>query len=204
MPLTVRGSASSRMRAPPDRSVEPDPAEHHCCRREGCSVRECRRPRAIRSNVLRHEPGGEGDERDTQEQENVQQEEGAIDLADLIHQRVMVHPDDADRQEADGVPDVRGPDVQQLSREASPAAFDLRVDVEDEQRRSDCNDTVSEGLQPTATHRALGELERGVDDPPGALFLAQHAFNDQARAQRQPGDLPAPKPARGHQPGPVG
>jgi len=55
--------------------------------------------------VLPHRPGGKQDEHDTRDEAQGQEREATVDLVDLTHQRVVVHADDADPDEADRRPD---------------------------------------------------------------------------------------------------
>src|SRR3954452_22364646 len=65
---------------------------------------------------------------------------------------MVVDPDDPDRQEADGVSDVRGPQLRELVCEALVAEV-RHLDVEDEERRGDREHTVGERLEPRRGQR---------------------------------------------------
>ena len=88
-----------------DRGVEPARAEQPGREGQDGSVVTRRRPRTIRPDVLPHRPGGKQDEHDTRDEAQGQEREATVDLVDLTHQRVVVHADDADPDEADRRPD---------------------------------------------------------------------------------------------------
>jgi hypothetical protein len=93
-------------------------------------------------------------ERDEREQEpDVQEQEDAVGTFDLLHERMVIDPDDADREEAHRVGHVRGPDLEETVPEVGRVLPDLRIDVQDQQGRGDREDAVGERLQPTRPHR---------------------------------------------------
>ena len=78
-------------------------------------------------------------------------------MGDLGHERVVVDPDDADRDEADRVRGVAGPDDEQLLRN-TPLA---QRHVEDEQGRRDREDSVAERFQACGAHRVNSNARFG-------------------------------------------
>ena len=104
------------------------------------------------ADVRREQPRRERDERDAEQEEDVDEEERPVDAAQLPQDGVVVDPDDPDRQEADGVADVRRPQPRELVREAVLAEL-RHLDVEDEQRRGDREDAVGERLEPRGAQR---------------------------------------------------
>ena len=65
----------------------------------------------------------------------------------------MVHPDDADGQEADQIGGVRRPEVDQIPNEVRAVRRD--TEVENEERRRDREDAVAESLEPAGAHGAI-------------------------------------------------
>src|SRR5215208_6566027 len=66
---------------------------------------------AFVAQILGQEPGREGQERDGQQKERVDQNERAIDPADVAEDIVVVHPHDADGNETEGVPEITWPEI---------------------------------------------------------------------------------------------
>src|SRR5206468_11986702 len=67
--------------------------------------------------------------------------------------------------EADRVADVGRPDLEQLVPERALAGPDLRVDVEDQQRRGDREDAVGEGLEPARAHASRSIISVTIVEP---------------------------------------
>src|SRR3989475_12923792 len=90
--------------------------------------------------------------------------ERAIGARHLAHDRVVVHPDEPDREEADRVSDVGRPDVQQPGAQVGMRRADLGVHVEDEKRRGDSEHAVRERLQPARGHARYGQGQNRTAD----------------------------------------
>ena len=82
---------------------------------------------------------------------------------DEFEEVVVIHPDDADREEAGHVCEVRRPDVQQLLAEVAGGGVD--AELEHEERDRDGEDSVAEGLEPGARHRVHRECRSGRTFP---------------------------------------
>jgi len=101
-------------------------------------------------NVAGQKARGEGDEGDEHQEQDRDHQEEPVDVGDLVHDLVVVGADDADRDEADRVGGVAGPDAQEL-RTQSMGLVDS--DVEDQERGGEGEDPVGEGLDPVLWHR---------------------------------------------------
>src|SRR5204863_2604040 len=104
------------------------------------------------TDVLRDEARREREERDAQKQADVRDEEAPVGPLDLTHDRVVVDPHDPDRDEARRIRGVGRPDVHEALAEVRRVAYDLRVDVQDQQRGGDREYAVREGLEPRGAH----------------------------------------------------
>jgi len=93
--------------------------------------------------------GRKRDERHKHQERDVDQEEEAIHRFDLSEDGVVVDPDDADREEADGVSDVTGP---VLKQPGSKFAWSY-PNVQDEQGCRNSEDAIAEGLEPRGGDR---------------------------------------------------
>ena len=101
--------------------------------------------------VRRHQGGGEREQADGEEEEQVQREDLVIHGLDPADHRVVVDPDDPDREERDRVRDVARPLRSQFPRQV-PRARVRHVDVKHEERDRDREHAVGEGLQAGRAH----------------------------------------------------
>ena len=75
----------------------------------------------------------------------------------MLEQRVVIDPDDADREEAHEVSGIRGPEMQE--RATQIGRLSRHAQLEHEQRSRDREDAVTECFEPTRPHRA--QFDRG-------------------------------------------
>ena len=97
---------------------------------------------------------GKGRNATVEQQDEVEEQQGAVDGGDALEDVVVVDPDDADDDEAHDVRGVRGP----LVREVTSEVARLRVGdahLDDEQRDGDREDAVAERFES----RLFGILE---------------------------------------------
>ena len=116
-------------------------------------------PVRSRMQAIGEQARRERDQRDEHQQDQVEHHQRAVRAGDAVELRVVVHPDDADRQEADDVGRVVGPLLGERGREAAGGAD---LEVQHEQRYRDGEDAVAEGLEPGPVHRGLGSSGRGL------------------------------------------
>src|SRR6516162_2423934 len=136
------------------------------------------------------------DERDNQEQQQVDEHEGAVGTLDRSHVVVMVDPDDPDRDEARHVGEVGGPDARELVAELR-AARAPDADLEYQQCRGDREDAVAEGFDsdgPDLVHP--GSRSSSADRP---YLLRPCPWSDWWRPQPSQGPRGAATSAAPHQ-----
>jgi hypothetical protein len=100
---------------------------------------------ALVLEVVGHELGGEGDEGNHHQEHDVDEQHGAIDAVHAGDALVVVDPDDADCQEAGGVGQVRGPEVDQGPAKVLVGAG-ADADLEHQQRGRDRKHAVRKRL----------------------------------------------------------
>ena len=108
-----------------------------------------------REDVAADERGRERHDADRHEQEQVQIEEPPVDALAVLEQGVVIHPDDADGEEAHEVSRIRRP--QPHERTAQIARVGGYAQLEHEQRCGDREDAVTECFEPARPHRAQSE-----------------------------------------------
>src|SRR5207247_9181765 len=105
------------------------------------------------------------------QEQKVQVEEAPVDARAVLEKGVVIHPDDADREEAHEVRRVGRPEAQERGGQIGRVSW--HAELQDEQRRRDREDAVAEGLEPTRAHRpSLNEPPEGLPDerfPPFCL-----------------------------------
>src|SRR6266581_5520124 len=111
----------------------------------------------VRGDVLREQSSWKREERDQHQEYDVEHQEQPVDLLALVDDRVVVGPDDADREERDGVGDVARPDVDELAVER---LHPRDGDVEDQQRRGYREHSVAECFEPACGHCSYGLVTR--------------------------------------------
>ena len=89
---------------------------------------------------------GKGQERGEQEHEQVEPVERAVRSAQRARDPRVGHPDDADRQEARDVGEIRRPLVQDRAQRMV-GRVGLDGQLEDEQGDCDCEDAVAERFE---------------------------------------------------------
>ncbi len=123
----------------PDGVIEKRDHDHN----EPVDHRRSRAARLVRAGqVLGHERGGKRDRDHAHEQEQVEHEQRPVDETDVPEQRVVVHPHDADGQEAHHVSGVLRPRAAQHRVAEAPLAYGQQV--EDQHRDGDGEDAVAE------------------------------------------------------------
>src|SRR5439155_15600497 len=96
------------------------------------------------AQVVGQHDGRKGQERYTQEKQQVADDQTVGRSRDEAEDRVMVGPHDADGDEADEVPEIARPRVAELVRERSRSTG--HTDLENEQRDRYREDAVREGF----------------------------------------------------------
>jgi hypothetical protein len=85
-------------------------------------------------HVRGHQPGGERQHPDAHQQQEVEEQDRAVGLAQAADHHVVVDPDDPDGQERDDVGDVHLPLADQATGQALVLLQVGQLDVEHEQR----------------------------------------------------------------------
>ena len=80
---------------------------------------ECRCRVMVREDVLTDQRRGKRDDPDGDQQQQVQVQKAPIDALAMLEQRVVIDPDDADREEADKVGDEHRPVLAELLQEVA-------------------------------------------------------------------------------------
>jgi hypothetical protein len=122
------------------------PLEHHPVQRGGEP-----RVESAHRQVVRQHPRRYRDQHHEHQQDEVEEQQGPGDDHDVGEQRVVVHPDGADRVEADQVGDEGLPLVDELMDER-PVARPGDREVEREQRDRDGQHGVAKYLKPAPVH----------------------------------------------------
>jgi hypothetical protein len=108
--------------------------------------------RVVRAQVGRGGGGGEGDRDREEQQQQVDEQQRPVDLGEVLEQRVVVDPDDADGKEADGVGRVGRPLMAQQGGQRLAVARSGDGQVQGEQGDGHGEHAVAERLEPSALH----------------------------------------------------
>src|SRR5207237_8875837 len=133
------------------RSIEKDPSEGD--RDQYCSKPvddQCRGGAAVREDVLVDKRRWEGNDPDGDEQHEIQVEKPTVHPLAVLQQRVVIHPDDADGEEAHKVGGIRRPEAKQGADEISCVRG--HAQLEDKERSGDREDAIAEGLEAARSH----------------------------------------------------
>ena len=140
--------------------VPPQDQQHRRGQQQADAVEGGRDPfGAVLADVVREQPGGEREERDEQEQQQVQPDERGVGAIEVLGDRVVRQPGRADGGEADHVGQVRGPQVDDRAQQVLLGVGGDR-DVEDQLGDGDGEHAVAEGLQPPGTETPAPRLRR--------------------------------------------
>ena len=114
------------------------------------------RPPVRMTQIGRDQVGHERQHRDRHQQQQVEDQDRVVGGAQPADHRVVVDPDDPDRQERHDIGRVLGPVAEQRVSERV-MRLDLRdVDPEHQQRDRDREHAVRERLEPVGRHRRRG------------------------------------------------
>src|SRR5204862_4748810 len=105
---------------------------------------------ALREDVLVDERRREGNDPDGDQQQEVEIEEAPIDAPAVLEQRVVVHPDDAYREEAHEVRRIGRPEPQE--RGGKVGRLRRHAELEHEQGWRDREHAVTERVGPARAH----------------------------------------------------
>ena len=157
---SISSSASVRPhQARPDR-VAPQDQQHRRGQQQDDAVEGHRDAFGlVLVDVFGDQPGGEREERDEQEQQQVQPHEGGVGPLEVLGDRVVREPGRADGGEAGHVGQVGGPQAADRAPQI-PAGVAADPDVQDQQGDGDGEDAVAEGLQPPGPEPAAPRLRR--------------------------------------------
>ncbi len=133
---------------------------------------------------------------------------------DVLEHLVMVDPHDADRDEADGVTKVRGPEAEQRVRQTFVARDVRHTDLEHKQRDGDGKDAIAERLEPRrvgvmrqvvriGTHRYSSSVLVSPSGSPSSrafssrrMILPERVFGSTSMKSISRGATPAPSLSR--------
>ena len=122
-------------------------------------------------DVLIDERCRERDDPHGDQEQKVQVEEAPVDARAVLEKGVVIHPDDADREEAHEVRRVGRPEAQERGGQIGRVSG--HAELQDEQRRRDREDAVAEGLEPARAHRpSLNEPPEGLPRPAVCTVLS--------------------------------
>ena len=113
---------------------------------------------------LAEETGGKREERDGEQEEQVQSEEDAVDVVEVVGETGVRDPGGADRQEADEVHEIGRPTPQELLQRRTGRP---ERKVEHEQRDGDGQHAVTERLHPVLAQSGVCRHD---------LLLVSHGF----------------------------
>jgi len=130
-----RHDSAQHCREPERHTDVGDAVEQDCPARVGATLADERGERGRRKR----------ERRDEHEEGEVFKKQDAINAMDQREERVMIHPDHADDEEADEIGGEGRPGLGKLARETAVAGC-LDVKVEDEQRDRHGEDAVAERL----------------------------------------------------------
>jgi hypothetical protein len=129
------------------RGVEPEQGEEDGGHGQGARVDGAGRGPLRSLQVIGEEGGGEGDEGHAHQEKYVEEEQDVVGADDKAESVVVVRPDHPDLEEADHVPEIGWPLLDERPEERR--AFDVgNPDLYDEQRNSDGENPVAESLDP--------------------------------------------------------
>jgi hypothetical protein len=111
---------------------------------------ERRRGTVLREDVLANQRCWERDDPDGDQQHQVQVEKSSIDAPAMFEQSVVIHPDDADREEAHEVGGIRWPQPEKRSAQISRVLGYAQLEYEEGCRNRE--DAVAECFEPTRAH----------------------------------------------------
>src|SRR5947207_600593 len=133
------------------RRVQKDTGEGHRDEHRTEAVDDERGGRAaLREDVLVDERRREGNDPDGDQQQEIEIEEAPIDAPAVLEQRVVVHPDDAYREEAHEVRRIGRPEPQE--RGGKVGGLGSYAELEDEQGRRDGEHAATQRVEPAAAH----------------------------------------------------
>src|SRR6266550_6118781 len=133
------------------RGVEKDAGEGHRDEDRTESVDDERGRRAVlREDVLTDQRGRKRNDPDGDQQQEVEVEEAPVDALAVLEERVVIHPDDADGEEAHEVGRIRRPQSQE--RSAQIGCVGGYTKLEDEESSRDREDAVAECFEPARPH----------------------------------------------------
>ena len=104
----------------------------------------------LREDVLANQRCWERDDPDGDQQHQVQVEKSSIDAPAMLEQSVVIHPDDADREEAHKVGGIRWPQPEKRSAQISRVLGYAQLEYEEGCRNRE--DAVAECFEPTRAH----------------------------------------------------
>jgi hypothetical protein len=138
----------------------------------------------LRQNVLADERSRERHDPDGDQEEKVQIQEAPVHAPAMLEEGVVIHPDDADGEEADEIGGVRGP--QPKERAGKVGRVGRHAKLEDEEGSSYRKDAVAERLEPARAHAAsLNEIDWASAALAGAPLRAAFSVTEvTARSSR--------------------
>jgi len=139
--------------------VEKDTGEGHCDEDRTKSVDDERRGGTLLGeDVPADQRGGKRDDPNGDQQQEVQVQKSPVDAPAVLEEGVVIHPDDADGEEAHEVGGIRWP--QPDERGAQIGRVLGHAELEYEERCRDREDAVAECFEPTRAHTSsLNEPE---------------------------------------------
>ncbi len=139
----LRLGEAAAQQPPVTGGVQPQSGPGACVRRHRHGVDDRRGPLALASSqCLAQDPGGEGQEGDCHEEQQVQVHQPTVHTTEMTEDGVVVEPHDPDHREADDISGQRWPTPGQV---VSEVAVVLRFgNGYDEERDGKCEDAIAE------------------------------------------------------------